>query len=87
MIQNKLKSTSTVLLVSLSENEQILKKMCFICDDKHISDKNTYNKDGIGRCKMDDAKEHLNEQCKYYESGKNSWFCDAQCRFNNLCIR
>ena len=41
MIQNKLKISPTVHLVSFSEHVQILKKVCFIHIDEHINDKNT----------------------------------------------
>ena len=60
--------------------------MCFICNDERISDNNTYGEGGIERCEMDCAKEHLTERSKYYESGKSSWFYEAQCWFI-LCIR
>ena len=47
--------------------------MCFVDNDKHISDKKTYNKGGIGWCEMDCAKEYLVEWSKYYQSDKNSF--------------
>ena len=44
-----MKISQTVLPVILAEHLQILEKICFICNDKCISDSITYNKDGIER--------------------------------------
>ena len=47
MFQNKIKISPTALPVNLAEHLQVLKKICFICNDKYISDNNTKNKGGI----------------------------------------
>ena len=65
IFQNKMKRFPKLPPVSPTEHLQILKKICFICNDKRIIDNNTYNKGGFGRCGMDFAKEHLNEGSKY----------------------
>ena len=44
-----MKISQTVLPVILAEHLQILEKICFICNDKCISDSITYNKAGIER--------------------------------------
>ena len=62
-----------------SASVQILIKMYFICNDKRISDNNTYNEGGIGLCKMDSVKDHLIERGNCCESDKSS-------RFYILCI-
>lgn len=46
--------------------------MCFICNDKRISDNNTHSEGGIERLEMDYTKEHLVEWSKYCESDKSS---------------
>ena len=53
MFQNKMKISLTVILVSLVEHLQILKKISFICNDEHIIDNNIYNKGDTGRREMD----------------------------------
>ena len=82
IFQNKMKISPPVLLTSLAEHLQVLKRTCFIFNNKRISDNNTYNKGGIGRCEMDCVKDHLTERSRYYESDKNSRFCEALYRFN-----
>ena len=47
MFQNKIKISPTLLPVNLTEHLQISIKMCFICNDKRISDNNTKNEGGI----------------------------------------
>ena len=71
-VQNKSKISPTVLPVSLAEHLQTSKEMCFICNDKRISDNNankeggindnnTNKEGGIGRREMNCAKKHLTE--------------------------
>ena len=43
MFQNKIKISSTVLPVNLTEHLKISRKIYFICNDKHISDNNRKN--------------------------------------------
>ena len=57
MFQKKL-----VLSISLAEHLQFFLKMCFISNDKHVSDNDTYNKDDIGWYQTNFAKEHLIEK-------------------------
>ena len=47
MFQNKIKISPTVLPVNLAEHLQVFKWICFIRNDKLISDNNTKNKGGI----------------------------------------
>ena len=67
IFQNKIKISPTVLTVSLAGHLQLFYKMSFACNDKHFSDNNKYNEGGIGRCKMDYAKEYLIKRSKYCE--------------------
>ena len=46
MIHNKMKSPA-VFPVSLAEHLQVLKEMCFICNNKCISDKKTYDESDL----------------------------------------
>ena len=66
MFYNKMKSPA-VLPVRLAEHLQILKEMCFIYNDKCISDTKTYDEGSFGHCKIDFFKEHLNEQSKKWQ--------------------
>ena len=43
MFQNKIKISSTVLPVNLTEHLKISRKIYFICNDKRISDNNRKN--------------------------------------------
>ena len=81
MFQGKIISF-TVLSVSLTEYLQIFEKMSFICNDKRISDNNTYNEGSIEPCELDYPMEHLTEWSKYYEYDKSSWFHETPCWFN-----
>ena len=57
MFQNKIEISPPVIPVSLAKYLQIVKKLRFIYNDKHISDSNAYNAPGIGSCEMDCDKE------------------------------
>ena len=48
----------TVLSVSLAEHLNIFLKIFFICNNKCISENNTYNEGGIGRWEIDCSMEH-----------------------------
>ena len=48
--------------------------MYFICNDKRISNNNTYNEGGIGLCEMDSVKDYLIKRGNCYESDKSSRF-------------
>ena len=65
MFQSKMKISPSVLPVSLVEYLHIFKKMCFICNDKPISDNDTYNEVVTGRNEMDCVKELLTEWSSY----------------------
>lgn len=52
-LQNEMKISPPVLLVSLEDHFQVLGKMYFIRNFKCIRDNRTYNEGGIGRCKLD----------------------------------
>ena len=56
-----MKISQIVLPVILAEHLQILEKICFICNDKCISDSITYSKAGIER---DGGKDCANEHLK-----------------------
>ena len=87
MFQSKMKIFPTAPPVSLAEHLQIFYKMCFICNDKRISDTSTYNEGGTVRCKVDYAKEYLVEWSNYYKCDKSSQFDETSCRFNIHCNR
>ena len=87
IFRKKIKISSTVLPISLSEHLQILKKMCFICNDKGISENNPYNQDGIARCKINCAEEHLTEWSKRYKSSESNRFYEDPRKFNIICNR
>ena len=85
MFQNNLKICSTVLPVSEVEHLRIFKNMCFICNDKSISDNNRYNEGGTGLCEMDCAKQPQIEHGKYFDCDKGNRFYETPCRLNILC--
>ena len=82
MFQDKTIISITVLPSSLTEHQQFFKKMCFICNDKRITDNNTYNEISTEPCEFDYAKEHLTESSTHYECDKSSWFYETLRRFN-----
>ena len=78
MSQNKIEASPPALSVSLAEYLQILKKLCFICNGKHISDNYAYNVHGIGRCEMNWEKESLIERSKYYEESRRVGYIEPR---------
>ena len=62
MFQKKMKIFSTAVSINLTDHLQFFFKMCFIGNDKHVRDNNTYNNGGIGQCEMYFVKEHLIEK-------------------------
>lgn len=80
--RNIIKISSTVLPVRPVEYLQVSKKICFIGNNEHISDKNVYNEVDIRQSEIDGVNQRLTEWSKYYESDKSIWFFKACYRFN-----
>ena len=55
-----------------------LKKMCFICGDKRITDN---SQERMGWCEVDFGKERLTKWSNTYEGGNNSRFYEVWCTF------
>ena len=69
IVTEVLKQNEEIFTNSCCRTSMDFRKMCFICNDKRISD----NECGIRRSEIDCAKEHLIEWRKY---NKSSCFYD-----------